>query len=615
MQVALEHALHVLGVRPDTAQVGRRLEGTAAGAVGKILGIQHDAGEQGLGLAFQHVRRLHQILHQLRHQLAGRGGVGLMVVQGHLLNVAAAAAVVVDDGHTVARLQHFLGLHALGAVGVYHHQQGAGLALDKGILAGNGGIGVFRLLGETPQDGVSGVVLGVDDDLAGLAALAGDTADAHGGAQGVHIRVFVTHDVHLLGIVDQLTQSVGHDAGLDLGTFFGGLAAAAVELEVHTVLDHGLIAAAGEGHLQRQGGVLEQLLEAVLVPAHADGQRGGHTLAGLDLADLFQYVELAFGVAGVVLLLEEVEVTVAVVAQQQPAGAGGPVIQLFLQRGQQRRALILGAGLHQLLIVIHHEDGHKGLGQLQGLAHLLSLSDVHPVGGGQGGLVAALRLRAAQGAEDAVDTVVPAELLGIFTLAVQQPAVGEVGDHGIYRRFKDLILQAGQVREHIVAPQDLAGGYIEHQHGQRRVEHIAGPGGVHTAGDTVHVLADRGLGHLVAAAAHQNDQKGHQTLRRRQQRLEGHRHRHKGDEAQAVQRHIGTKSAYDLLAQGNAPPSRRGYYSILRVVYYSTKAGRGQYAFREISGEFSRRGGGCQIPSNAVGKLGVYKWEKLWYTL
>ena len=73
---------------------------------------------------------------------------------------------------------------------------------------------------ETPQDGVSGVVLGVDDDLAGLAALAGDTADAHGGAQGVHIRVFVTHDVHLLGIVDQLTQSVGHDAGLDLGTFF-----------------------------------------------------------------------------------------------------------------------------------------------------------------------------------------------------------------------------------------------------------------------------------------------------------------------------------------------------------------------------------------------------------
>jgi len=105
------------------------------------------------------------------------------------------------------------------------------------------------------------------------------------------------------------------------------------------------------------------------------------------------------------------------------------------------------------------------------------------------------------------------------------------------------------------------------------------------------------------------------ALRRRQQRLEGHRHRHKGDEAQAVQRHIGTKSAYDLLAQGNAPPSRRGYYSILRVVYYSTKAVRGQYAFREISGEFSRRGGGCQIPSNAVGKLGVYKWEKLWYTL
>ena len=46
-----------------------------------------------------------------------------MVVQGHLVDVAAAPAVVVDDRHPVAGFQQLLGLHAAGAVSYTHLNQ------------------------------------------------------------------------------------------------------------------------------------------------------------------------------------------------------------------------------------------------------------------------------------------------------------------------------------------------------------------------------------------------------------------------------------------------------------------------------------------------------------
>ena len=122
-QITLEHPLHILGVSPGPAQIRRRLKGAPAGAVGKALGIQHNARQQSLRLGFQQVAGLQQIPQQLRHHLAGRGGVRLVKVQGHFLNVAAASAVVVDHRHPVAAFQQRLGLHALRAVGVHHHQE------------------------------------------------------------------------------------------------------------------------------------------------------------------------------------------------------------------------------------------------------------------------------------------------------------------------------------------------------------------------------------------------------------------------------------------------------------------------------------------------------------
>ena len=61
-EVVLEVALHVRGVRPRPAQEGGRLKGPPAGAEGKVLGVQHDAGKQCLGLLPKDLGGLAEVL-------------------------------------------------------------------------------------------------------------------------------------------------------------------------------------------------------------------------------------------------------------------------------------------------------------------------------------------------------------------------------------------------------------------------------------------------------------------------------------------------------------------------------------------------------------------------
>lgn len=98
-QVVLIELFHLGSVRAGAAEEGCRLEGAATGAHGEVLGVQHDAGQQGLGLGAQDLVGLHNVLQQLRDHLRGGGGIGLVIVQGGPLNVGGGSAVVVDNGH------------------------------------------------------------------------------------------------------------------------------------------------------------------------------------------------------------------------------------------------------------------------------------------------------------------------------------------------------------------------------------------------------------------------------------------------------------------------------------------------------------------------------------
>ena len=86
------------------------------------------------------------------------------------------------------------------------------------------------------------------------------------------------------------------------------------------------------------------------------------------------------------------------------------------------------------------------------------------------------------------------------------------GHYVAHQRLKHLFLQLGQRHETVVAPQDLAGAQIGHQHGQRRIQHVAGAGGVNAAADPVQILPHTVLSHAVAPDPHIDHQRGNQRL-------------------------------------------------------------------------------------------------------
>ena len=290
---------------------------------------------------------------------------------------------------------------------------------------------------------MDGIVLRIHDDLYALAFLAGNAADACRRTQTVHVGILVAHDIDLLGIVDQLAQRIGHHAGFHLRALLRGLGAPAVKVEIQPVLDHGLVTAAGQRHFQCHGGILEQLLKAVAVAADTDGQRGRHALTGHHLAHTLQKVEAFFGIAGIVLFLKNEQEPVAVIAQQQAVGGCGPFIELFLQRRQHRRALAFRAGLHQLLVVVDHQNGHNRLRHFQRLTHLLQLGHIHPVGGGQRLLAPAHLAVAADGAEHAIYSVIPHDQLRTLPLIFQYPVGVELRHHCLHMHIKQLLALAG----------------------------------------------------------------------------------------------------------------------------------------------------------------------------
>ena len=276
-----------------------------------------------------------------------------MEAEGGVFDVAGRPPVVVDHRHPVAGLQQLGTLHHVRAVGVHHDHQGAGAHLQKRVGPGGEHALVLRQVPELRQHLTGGVALLVDDDLDPLAVLPGDAAEARGGAHRIHVREAVAHDVDLGRVRHQLPQGPGHDPGLHLGALLRGLAAAAVKLEVNLPPDHRLVSAPAQSHLQAQAGVLIQLRHGVRVLADADGE-GGVGVSHLDVPDGVQDGEFLLHEVVVMALLKDEEVVVPLGLEQQPVGAGGPLVQLLVDLGQDGAALGVGAGLHQVLIVVHH---------------------------------------------------------------------------------------------------------------------------------------------------------------------------------------------------------------------------------------------------------------------
>ena len=353
-----------------------------------------------------------------------------MEVECGVGDIGGRPAVVVDDGHPGAAFQQILAHHLLGAVGVHHHQQGPGVGQNDGVLGGEEGFLVLRHLGELLRHVGGGVGAPLLDDADGDPLLPGDGAHTGAGADAVQVGELVAHDKDIGGVGDELGQGIGHDPALDLGALFHLLVPAAVELEVEFVLHHRLVAAPGEGHLDGEGGVLEELVEAGGVLAHADGQCGGHRASGGDVVDGVQHVELGLLEPLEVALLKNKEVAVPVVTDKKTAGGVDPGREPLVDLAAQSGPGGLVGVLHGVLVVVQQQYGHHGLRGEKLLLYLGVLGDLHPVGGSQHGRPATLLLGADQGAVDQEPPVIQHHLAGADALALQEPPGVEAGDQG-----------------------------------------------------------------------------------------------------------------------------------------------------------------------------------------
>ena len=123
LKVVFEQLLDFNRVGPLIAQEGSRLKGPAVDPDREILGVQHNAGHQGRQLAGQDRLRVDRVGQQLRDQLAGGGGKGLMQIQGGIGDVVRSAAVMIDHGDAGDGFQQGLALHLIRPVRIHHHQQ------------------------------------------------------------------------------------------------------------------------------------------------------------------------------------------------------------------------------------------------------------------------------------------------------------------------------------------------------------------------------------------------------------------------------------------------------------------------------------------------------------
>ena len=287
----------------------------------------------------------------------------------------------------------------------------------------------------------------------------------------------MAHDDYLRGVHDELAHGVCHDAGLDLRPSLDGHGATAVKLEVQAVLDDGLVAAARERHLYTERGVLEALLEGLGVLPYAYAYRRGNARGSRHLADAVEYGELVVYEFLQILLLEDEDVSVAVVLGEIPADARSPDVYPIVDIRKERGLDRVGRVAEKLVVVIEHDYAHHGARCEVCILYGLEIGHVYPVHDAEV-ISRALLARADEIAVDAV--AAPAELdrFGTSLVPVRQPLRRKARDHLVDADLEKVLSVAGYAQKLLVRPDYLSVSDVEYDHGERHIHKCVGGGGV-----------------------------------------------------------------------------------------------------------------------------------------
>ena len=139
----------------------RCLKGPLTGPNVKELGIQADTSHQGFHLNGEHILLLHGIHQQFRHQLRSGGGIGLVEIDHHRIDIVRSPTVMVHHTDFGNGFQQGFALHLVRSVGINHNQNAPVVSHQKGILSGNKNILVMMVLSDLRNQILGGVVLQV----------------------------------------------------------------------------------------------------------------------------------------------------------------------------------------------------------------------------------------------------------------------------------------------------------------------------------------------------------------------------------------------------------------------------------------------------------------------
>ena len=389
-----------------------------------------------------------------------------MQIEDRLLDIIRRPAVVVDDRDAGNGLEQRAALDLLRPVGVDDDEQAPVVRLDQRILSGDEQILAAGRGLELGDQALAGVFLQVDHDPGRALLHPAQAQKTHGRAECVQIRHPVSHDIDRARLPDELGQRTRHHAGFDARMPLRFLGAAAVEGEVEPVLDDGLVAAAGKGHLDGEGREAVILREAPAVLADAERDRRGHAAGGRDVAHVLQDAEPAVLQAGKILALEDQQIPVAfdLAAQrlQSRRPVGHDVVELRVERGDGR----VGEVGSQLVVVIDQDDRDDRPRAEEFVADVEHLGHVGKIDGRQlhsRRVVFGFDVVAVDAVAAAADDLVARQL----GAALAQPAGGEAGHDRVERLIARSIGKAGDGKEAGVAPDDLIFRQPDDRHRER----------------------------------------------------------------------------------------------------------------------------------------------------
>ena len=299
-----------------------------------------------------------------------------MEIQHHGADIVGSAAVMVYHTHLVDGFQQGLELHLIRPVGVHHHQDASLVAGHHSLLPGDKHALILRHLEHLRNQFGGGIMLQINHNIGRFALLAAQAADAHGRTQAVQVCIAVPHDKHLAALADKLHKGTRRNPGAHLAAVLRLHAAATEEGKIHPILDDRLVAAPAQRHFDAQRCEIIGFLKAAAVHAQADGHGGRQTGGTGDAVDILQQGEFMIHCILQIPLFKHEQESVPFQLSQKPLVRLRPEGDGIVELGIESRDGAFREVAGQLLIVIHHDDGHHRAGADVFVPHLIQLRQV-----------------------------------------------------------------------------------------------------------------------------------------------------------------------------------------------------------------------------------------------